>query len=459
MSLGHLLTGSLDRTDIDITRPYKYLVYADSPYYRVIDGRSLKQIYKSILASEAIQYAIDRLTPGRTFREIICLAGDITIDQTIDLADYLKLIILDKITLGDGVNAPMFKGDQKSEIEIYGGIWDGNKANQTAEESFIKFDGVEKIFLHDIIFKNSLGCGVSVADTLATNRYLTFKNLWGFEVKNTVEIWGTVGNKTYQVDVKNCYGYNNAMTVVAFNSVWQFLVEGCLGQSNGHEALKFEGDCGEGAIVSNICLQNSLAGIYTGGLNRSVVAHNIVKENQTDGISVAGAVLVNFCHNIVQKNTGSGFVFGYTYPDDVRYCRVEGNIIGGEIPAFETYENTEYGIKFSANCVDLVVKNNRIIKGGTSGNIFNESTSIVFSGNEGYRTENYGYSSFDSDGTVTAFTVSHGLVDTPIGVQISPYSTEASGDFYIQRDSINFIVNYITAPPAGTVKFGWEAYL
>lgn len=72
---------------------------------------------------------------------------------------------------------------------------------------------------------------------------------------------------------------------------------------------------------------------------------------------------------------------------------------------------------------------------------------------------NGGTASFDGDAAKTVFTIPHLLGDVPTGVSVEPSSTDAFGDFQVDKDATNITVTYASAPPSGTgnVVFEWMA--
>lgn len=70
-----------------------------------------------------------------------------------------------------------------------------------------------------------------------------------------------------------------------------------------------------------------------------------------------------------------------------------------------------------------------------------------------------GQISFDGDGSKTQFQIPHGLSSRPSSWQVTPNSDEASLISNVSADANNLIVNFDSAPPAGSqnLKFTWEA--
>ncbi|MDD5597635.1 MAG: hypothetical protein PHV82_06805, partial [Victivallaceae bacterium] len=91
----------------------------------------------------------------------------------------------------------------------------------------------------------------------------------------------------------------------------------------------------------------------------------------------------------------------------------------------------------------------------TSDNIFVSISGTLMD----YRGLNCSAETFSGDGSTTSFSFAHGLAATPTHVEITPTSADAAANFYWSANGTNIIINYLTAPPAGTnnVKFTWRA--
>ena len=117
-----------------------YVITAFGLTYTLTDTTG-NVIYSGSSASTAIQSAINNLTPNRTSKEKILLQGDFTLTNTITIANYMILELNGKITLANAVNKYILYGSGKSNFEIRGGEWNGNKAGQTLTSSSVR--GIE----------------------------------------------------------------------------------------------------------------------------------------------------------------------------------------------------------------------------------------------------------------------------------------------------------------------------
>jgi len=135
-------------------QPYNFLV-------KTLDDRIIVQNAKGRIqfsgkdASTLIQSAADALTSGRTWCESIQFQGKFTFEKTVELSGYTNIIAFGaEFKLGDNVNKTLFKtkAQNLSHLNFYGGIYDGNKANNDGslgEANAIKLD---KAFDCKIVF-------------------------------------------------------------------------------------------------------------------------------------------------------------------------------------------------------------------------------------------------------------------------------------------------------------------
>jgi hypothetical protein len=131
-----------------------YIVYEEEGTYYAKNGRTGQVEFSSSSAKEAIQYAIDSLTPGRNWIETVVLKGKFTLDDTIMLPSYTRIVLNGLVRLANGVNKPLLRTVPNAVyFVIEGGVWDGNKANQTEETAGFYIDEPDKPDAHSLIHK------------------------------------------------------------------------------------------------------------------------------------------------------------------------------------------------------------------------------------------------------------------------------------------------------------------
>jgi len=145
--------------------------------------------------------------------------------------------------------------------------------------------------------------------------------------------------------------------------------------------------------------------------------------------------------------------------DGIRLTSYDVNIAKNCVVAKNTVKNNAgYGI----SCVGVSERNiieDNILEGNTLGNIYDVGIENRIKRNLGYPTENSGEAVFSGNGTTTSFSWTHGLVETPTKILVTPKSADASGNFYVTADATNITIIYITAPPTGTnnIVLSWYA--
>jgi len=122
----------------------------DESQGEIASGSSLSSVFAS---------ARDALTSGRDYKEKILIKGDYTLSNTLVPKDYLILELRGSIELADGVDADMVKNADHSsgntELEIVGGTWNGNRANNTDGSGDIFNLHVNHLRIHGVTGKNA----------------------------------------------------------------------------------------------------------------------------------------------------------------------------------------------------------------------------------------------------------------------------------------------------------------
>jgi parallel beta-helix repeat protein len=489
LSLNNFLTASLDRTVVNLRRPYKYLVYSDPPYYKVIDGASLKLLHKSTDASQEIQYALDQLTPGRDFKEAIVMLGDFTLSQSVIVPSYTKLILEGKVY--SEVN-PFFKvygTDDTTKIkcvEFQGGTLESNYPTAYGHGIDLKF--TERVKIHDIEFVK-LDHGIhSDGTSFESNTFLAIENNYFEDCHEPVWLkWLShvkVEGNLAQAPQSEPYGCG-----IKLDLVNNFIVSD--NEMEGHDILIMISTASYGTILGNRVSGGRGGGIaITGGCYHIAVVGNEVQDMLKEGIELRrlqyGVVVGNVLHN-------NGYA-GLRLWSDCKYVTLEANTLsdnghayvpGSEHPVFAqvTILQEDASGLFEKNTLAHNIFSNRNrtpdyqiygapCPGHTTNpgmvyihdNYFDSVTTsqISYSGpyearrNIGYLTEDEGVEIQSGDGVKTQFTIAHGLVAEPTLVNVTPLSADASGDFYVTKDGTNIYVNYLTAPPAGTNNLIWS---
>ena len=109
--------------------------------------------------ASAIQAALNGLSSGRDWMEIVQLVGDFEIDATVSIPSYTNIDARGaRLTAADSLNAAMFVNSDTSNgnfsISIQGGVFDGNKANQTSGHIF-DFLRIGELWCRDAVLRRA----------------------------------------------------------------------------------------------------------------------------------------------------------------------------------------------------------------------------------------------------------------------------------------------------------------
>lgn len=370
------------------TKACDYVVYPDGSTILASKGDGTGNKYSGTVATTVIQNALNDLTAGRTVKEKLCVKGSLTITAKITIPSYTILNLEgSKLTFGNSISTAMFENSDttngNTQIDILGGIIDGNKANQASGNyGAVQFNKVTDFLIMGLQIQNCKDKGFHILGLTATLR------------------GRIIGNQ-----VSNCDGYSFAiyadhMTVtsnIAFHSeVISADFFNIDGDYNTYEANLVRnpgggnGDCfaidglDYSVIKGNVCqnVRNGLRFYAIKSSNRNLLEGNMLKGQGADafyGIVVATSAgeinhfLGNFIESFSEVATGYGILIGDDYNtilyNDVTTNRVPLSVTGGLLGVTVRY-------------------------------------------NRGYTTENQGATSVADGGTI-----SHGLAATPTSVQ------------------------------------------
>jgi parallel beta-helix repeat protein len=169
------------RADGSIDPKASFIISADDTSYYATNCTSGQVLVQSTNASVAIQAAMNHLTSGRTWKETVVFEDNLTIDNTIPIPSWTIIEILGRLTLANWVNASMFINSDtvngNTEIELTGGILDGNSANQNyggRNVVLARMVNVTNLMIHDMEFYNATHRSIDVffsSNVLISNVY------------------------------------------------------------------------------------------------------------------------------------------------------------------------------------------------------------------------------------------------------------------------------------------------
>lgn len=229
----------------------------------------------------AITY-MDALLTGRAYKAKILLKGDFLIEDTITLVSYMTLEVQGRMYLANAMGAHMILiGDGGSnafsDIDIIGGEWDGNRANQAALFSCIEmWQDCTRIRVFDATFHGWYG--------------------------KTINNFGFPGHLNSDISVIHCFGYDYEPSPV--------------------DADFFDNDQAQYVIAANNTIVDvGNDAIDMGAVNRFVIADNII-HGGLDGIEIYASVNGTITGNVVYDMTAYGIYIRAT-----RQISVTGNAV------------------------------------------------------------------------------------------------------------------------------------
>lgn len=409
-----------------------YIVFKVGSYYYVLNGSTgkIETGATSTLAATAIQWALDNLTSARTWKENIVLKGSFTLTTDIVLPSYIILQILGKLMIDANTNKNIISGDTKTDIDIIGGILDGNKNNNVGQGDANIQNGVW--------FKDCQRCTV---------RNVYSKN----NEQSGIRFYGSTDSR-----IINCYTSDNVLNGIYLGSgASRNQLHSIFSWNNGKYGIYLWYNCSDNIISQSHIRDQTESGImiygYASGqtCKKNKILGNSVYLNGYHGIIIQGApdTEIGDCHvfnnGIGATNTYDGIYAGASVYRSDRLNVHDCHIFGDQVTPTQRYGVNLYYPE------DCKVHDN-VFYGNVSGAYFGTSAlRVKIKSNVGYVTENSG----NSTGTGAEQTIPHGLVGTPNNVVIIPTASGATvSGLYANATNI-----YVTVTSGKT--YNWYASL
>jgi hypothetical protein len=344
------------RTALEVPPYYKltpkFTIYKkDTTVYAMDEDGNVP--YSGSDASTVIQSAINALTPNRTWKEKVLLKGNYENLDQIVLPSYVTLEVYGKLKAKANLNEHFIYASNQTQIEIIGGEFDGNGENQSANMDTIYFESVTDSKIEGAI--------VWTGKRVSTDGE-------GIELENCS-----------RVTVKGCLG---------------------LGLQYGYDPIKLTGTTTHCIIADNIIdqtkdsLYSSRAIQLANQPSYNVVIGNTIYGNGMNPAIKIHGTTTSAMRNVIAKNTVYNCVEGVALIDYASENLVIGNVLhasglpsnrnaGLSIRATDTstaYRNcfidnvvflrgtaNHAGIFIHKNGRNTLIRNNRIIGTGTSG--------------------------------------------------------------------------------------------
>lgn len=381
--------------------PYKYEVYLDGSNWIARNCITGAITSSNTTFITVLQAAINALTGSRTIKESVRVRGSASVTGAITIPSYTILDLTDaKLTLANSTATHMFINSDTTggnvQIEIVGGIIDGNKTNQAAvpadedTRNIIQFtkvndSSVRKMYIDEassraIRFNTCVNCTAEFNTVLDTGGE-GIQSKDGSDIKiayNTVKSTGYSNITTYGTEdaiIEGNYCDDTVSTTTSginISSVRNKVIGNTVRNPGG--ACVFLAETGSTYDASGVQVVGNIlsgsgdnGGIMAAGypLTGAIISNNIIFGNFDEGIRFSGAhtnILID--NNLVYLNGGSGiYVSGTVSTSAVAtHVKISDNICSNNGTAASANNYDRAGITArgtdTSGVVDIVIKNN-----------------------------------------------------------------------------------------------------
>jgi len=453
-----------DVTEVWIRPPIhdaQYIVGVyNSTYFYMKNGTTGNYDYRGTNATTTINFALANLTTGRLWKEKVLIIGNLSNLEQIQIPSYAILKLQGILKVKDAFNNDFIINSALSnpdtEIEIEGGIIDGNRAGQTSGMDTILFTNVINSTIHDTEVRGGKRITSGVR-----GETICLQSCTGVVVRHV-----TAMDSSYDLiktrdstlcRIENCFLYNRSLDFIGGNHVQLdgttsgtnlSIVSGCTmysptGSSNGGVAICHAGSFGN-LITGNIVYGGNcgyrINGV-SGGCMDNEISNNVAYSCYY-GITLEGGASTGDgqFRTLIANNKLINCTYGIYCDHSYNTTIIENMISGG----------TSAGIRlYSSDCINTTIMGNTILDKSTI--ITNAGTSTIIKYNIGYTTENSGVS---ANATATTFSITHGLAGTPTGVWCSFNTTAVTAWTWTATAST---ITVTMVGPTNNVTCYWNA--
>jgi hypothetical protein len=284
-------------TTTPTTPPSQFIVFAEGGVYYVKNGVTGSIVFVDTDARKAIQYALDSLTPNRTWKEKVVAIGHFMIDNSVSplvigsytiFELYGRLVALNKKKTLIYING--------SNIELRGGIYDGSRGDEVTTEDepirVIQIEDSEDVIVENVKVVNGYSRGIEVDN----GYHVTLKDIYVENCWRNIMIWSTSYMTPRNHELRNVHSKRaQGGSGVDLGTVGYVVVDGLYSVEDNPVALAI--DSCKCVIARNIISKfRGIALIYA-NYNHT---ENITIENAVSAGSGAGAIAVeaNNIYNI-----------------------------------------------------------------------------------------------------------------------------------------------------------------
>ena len=396
--------------------PYSAIVYKEGDEVRAEDwkGRKIASGEAGVDDASVIQSALDSLTPERVWKERVVIRGDFLLSGAINVPSYT---VLDLTGARLKINAIdwIIRCDDATNIEIIGGVLDGNRENQEkADVGGIYGNPCDNVIVEGTHVKNAQS-GIRLkncveGESINGEGYHIIKNCYAENVGGEVfsiapaQHGMMVGNTAVNscrpsydtanwIDVFHMEGgmyqimaFNTAIGVQDLEGARIFKIEYWASADLGGEFCLVLGNI---AKIGTLSSGNGQA-MFIRALQKSVVAYNIIdagyieygiRADTYSGYEPVSTTKCNIIGNVLKGGFGKAIWVYSDVPGSNFYDKIQDNILIGN--------DSGIGIYIASNKLgEMKIKDN-LIMNFTHGIYYKNSNNAIIEGNDIYNVGEY----------------------------------------------------------------------
>jgi len=474
---GYNLTNADNLESTQLMGDYSYMIYVDPDNSSIYNAKAANGTicWSSTNMITVWENVRDNgLTAGRDYKETVLLTGDFSLTSVMTVESYTSIYIQGKITLANGVNydGGMIENSDLTgddQIEIIGGILDGNDAQQTSYGDGLKFTNVTNLNVKNVEIQNIKMRGmwlVSCSNAKVLSNTIHDVSVYdGIWLRDCTESY-TNYNLVYNI------GRSGIFTEVTSarwgNNHFEGNTVHDVGLVSANDGILMENDERGDVVSGNIVYEGTGGGTMNSGIKWlgyfSTITANMIN-GTTYGIRISGGV-----HTITGNQVYYSGEDGIKMLPNTIRCTISGNNLqncGNDAGDFAgirmqtgAASNTITGNTINSPDLKAIIQEGTVTYSIIEGNYLEKGAVIVsttdkISGNLGFLTENL---VSGTNSTATTFVIAHSLAGTATHVVCSFNSTAIEG-YSWTSDATNITVTVVGTLPAAMTCYADVRYV
>jgi len=313
-------------SDVDINQA-KFIIYTNQTdgFIKAVDTTTNTIVFNGTNIETIAESAMNALTPNRKHKEEVLIFGNYTLYDTIQIPSYTIFHLVGSLTSADDMNHTMLENSNmtqasggNTEIEIMGGLLDGNNLGQVLQKTRIHqtnvkvyamwFNSTENISIHDMTINNgwtscirtTFSSNVIVSnmrinncadDGIAINEQTTFASVTGNIINGT----GRTKDFGAPMGIEVQDGAHDVMVVgnvITFSNHSGIQVSSHVNQINTYNVL----------ISGNTISDSQFNGISLSGQSNALISNVTIKNNVIDNVGSNGIDSRHFERSFITDN-------------------------------------------------------------------------------------------------------------------------------------------------------------